>query len=98
MRGKSTPKYNIFKPTNVFLAFLMVALIFFAPVVYPSSTDVGGEQNPLIQEFLPALNPFASSADACPWGCIKCTSWDPNAWPKTCLTYECVDAGGGITK
>lgn len=32
-----------------------------------------------------------SSADACPFACIRCTVWDPNAWPKNCVEYRCLD-------
>jgi hypothetical protein len=34
-----------------------------------------------------------SSADACPFACIRCTVWDPNAWPKNCVEYRCLDDG-----
>lgn len=78
---------TLYPPVKVLFALLIFALFFFAPVAYPMKEGTN-------KESIPALHPFASSAEACPWNCIKCTSWDPNAWPKTCLTYECMDAGG----
>lgn len=93
MRKQSTPIYNIFTPVKIFFALLLVTLIFFAPIVNSERVDAPTEPATL-QEVYPALKPFASSADACPWACIKCTSWDQNAWPRTCLTYECMDASG----
>lgn len=80
---------ELFEPLKIFFAILIVSLVFFAPIVQSEKA----ETPTAIQEY-PALNPFASSADACPWNCIKCTEWDPDAWPKTCLTYECTDASG----
>jgi len=94
MRSKSIPKYNIFPSLKIFFAFLTVVLFYFAPVVNSSSGNSPGNQTTL-QEYYPALKPFASNAEACPFNCVKCTSWDPDAWPRTCLTYECMDANGG---
>ncbi|HNM36531.1 MAG TPA: Ig-like domain-containing protein, partial [Anaerolineales bacterium] len=82
-------KPEFFEPLKIFFAILIVSLVFFAPIVRSEKAETPNA----IQEY-PALNPFASSADACPWNCIKCTEWDPDAWPKTCLTYECTDASG----
>ena len=93
MRTKRPPTFKLFEPFKVFFALLIVVLFFFAPVTSPVNEEADQEQTAL-QEFFPVLDPFASSADACPWACIKCTEWDPDAWPKTCLTYECTDASG----
>ncbi|MFN8434331.1 MAG: hypothetical protein U0V18_09930 [Anaerolineales bacterium] len=85
----SKQKPELFEPLKIFFAILLVSLVFFAPIVQPEK-----EKTPTNFQEYPALHPFASSVDACPWNCIKCTSWDENAWPRTCLTYECTDASG----
>ncbi|HCR71376.1 MAG TPA: hypothetical protein DIW23_08040 [Anaerolineae bacterium] len=77
---------NILHPTKVFIAILVVAFIWFVPIAFPPNT---AEQTPL-QQSLPVLKLFASSADACPFACVKCTAWDPDAWPKNCLEYVCL--------
>jgi len=77
---------NILHPIKVFIAILVVALIWFVPIAFPPNT---AEQTPL-QQSLPVLKLFASSADACPFACVKCTAWDPDAWPKNCLEYVCL--------
>jgi len=84
---KQNPEF--FEPLKIFFAILIVSLVFFAPIVQSEK-----EGTPTTLQEYPAFHPFASSADACPWNCIKCTSWDQNAWPRTCLTYECTDASG----
>lgn len=73
-------------PTRIFIAILIASLFIFAPIV---SKGTAQEK----KDTLPNLKPFASSADACPWACIKCTAWG-GGWPKTCLEYECTDASG----
>lgn len=85
----SKQKPELFEPLKIFFAILIVSLVFFAPIVQSEK-----EETPTTPQEYPALNPFASSADACPFNCVKCTSWDENAWPRTCLTYECMDASG----
>jgi hypothetical protein len=64
---------------------LLVAFFFFAPVSQPE------EEGTLetYQEYFPTLHLFASSADACPFKCVRCTVWDPNAWPNNCVEYYC---------
>ncbi len=81
MQNRHTPRY---KPVKILLAMLLVGLVFFTPVV--NKTD---ETPSKLQSVFPELKPFASSADACPWACIECTSWDDSAWPRGCATYEC---------
>jgi len=73
-------------PTRIFIAILIASLFIFTPIV---SKGTAQEK----KDALPNLKPFASSADACPWACIKCTAWG-GGWPKTCLEYECTDASG----
>lgn len=94
MRKKITPKYAVNSPAKTFFAILLVAIFFFAPVASSVRVAVPEEKH-ILQEYYPSLSPFASSANACPWNCIKCTSWDQNAWPRTCLTYECTDVSDG---
>jgi hypothetical protein len=74
-------------PMRIFIAILIASLFIFAPIV---NKEIGQEK----KDAIPDLKPFASSADACPWACIKCTSWDEDSWPRGCLTYECTDASG----
>jgi hypothetical protein len=81
MQNRHTPRY---KSVKILLAMLLVGLVFFTPVV--NKTD---ETPSKLQSVFPELKPFASSADACPWACIECTSWDDSAWPRGCATYEC---------
>lgn len=88
-KPRSKKKTSLIEPTRVFIVLLAVAVVFFLPIVAP-----GDEERGSFAETYPALNPLASSADACPWNCIQCTSWDEDAWPKNCLTYECTDASG----
>lgn len=85
-KPRSKKKTSLIEPTRVFIVLLAVAVVFFLPIVAP-----GDEERDSFAETYPALNPLASSADACPWNCIQCTSWDEDSWPKNCLTYECVD-------
>lgn len=66
---------SILHPTKVFIAILVVVIIWFVPIAFPPNT---AEQTPL-QQSLPVLKVFASSADACPFACVKCTAWDPDA-------------------
>lgn len=89
--------FDPFTPTKAFIAVLIVAIIFFLPIIAP-----GDEQRNSFTENYPALNPLASSADACPFRCIRCIEYDPDSWPRDCLTWECLeddecgsDPGGG---
>jgi hypothetical protein len=87
MRSKQTPKHKItlFEPAKIFLAILLVAFFFFAPVSQPEEERTLETR----QEYFPTLHLFASSADACPFKCVRCTVWDPNAWPNNCVEYYC---------
>jgi hypothetical protein len=87
MRRKQTPKYQItfFEPVKIFLAILLVALFFFVPVSPPEDERTLKTH----REYFPALRFFASSVDACPFKCVRCTVWDPNAWPNNCVEYYC---------
>ena len=83
-------------PVRVFLAIVIVVLIWFAPIAFP----LRGKEAIEIKETSPLVYVFASSADACPFDCIKCTSWEVGVWPRGCLTWECDggcegDPGGG---
>lgn len=53
---------HLFDPARIFIAVLIVAVIFFLPIVSP-----GNENRDSFTEKHPALNPLASSADACPF-------------------------------
>ncbi|NWF64857.1 MAG: hypothetical protein HXY38_11180 [Chloroflexi bacterium] len=70
---------------KAYITIVVILFLFFAPA--PKNK--------------PSLQAFVSSADACPFKCVRCTSWDPDAWPRTCLAYECDaeceagDPGGG---
>ena len=64
-------------PTRIFIAILIASLFIFAPIVNKETAQVK-------KDAIPDLKPFASSADACPWACIKCTAWG-EAGPRPVL-------------
>lgn len=85
---------GLLEPLRVFLALVIASLFVFAPLT------LGGEPR---QPSVALLKPFASSADACPFACIRCTVWDPDAWPRNCLEWRCIEedecgGGGGTTQ
>ncbi|MFN8380655.1 MAG: Ig-like domain-containing protein [Anaerolineales bacterium] len=92
----SSKKRELINPVRVFLAILIVALVWFVPIAFP----LRGKEAAEIKESRALVYVFASSADACPFACIKCTSWEEGVWPRGCLTWECdggceSDPGGG---
>lgn len=78
-------KRELINPVRVLLAIIIVVLIWFAPIAIP----LRGEKAVEIKESNPLVYVFASSADACPFACIVCTSWEEGVWPRGCLTWEC---------
>ena len=65
---KQNKRKEFFEPVKVFFALLVVFFFFFFPVAFPQSKAA---DNKLI-DTIPALNPFAHTADACPFKCVEC--------------------------
>ena len=66
---KQNKRKEFFEPVKVFFALLFVFFFsFFFPAAFPQSKAA---DNKLI-DTIPALNPFAHTADACPFKCVEC--------------------------
>lgn len=61
---KQNKRKEFFEPVKVFFALLVV---FFFPVAFPQHKAADSK----LIDTIPALNPFAHTADACPFKCVE---------------------------